>query len=128
MASATNEKPTGAAAPTTTAAMTLFTSYCSLIQIEEDDAKIHERTIGSGETKRLRREQQAYLHQHGRKYPVYTVLTVPDSVTQAYPAGLYSIDPASIKVGKYDALELSRFDLRLVRLPPDVEAELREGK
>lgn len=91
-----------------------------MITIEVEKASFDEK---SGTTKNGKpysiREQECYAHVldrdtgKARKYPVKTRVML-DKDAAPYQPGMYTIDPASVQVGDFDALSFQR--IRLVRV------------
>ena len=59
-------------------------------------------------------EQQAYLHT-GSAYPMPFKIPLRNPGA-AKPSGQYTLDPSSFKVNQYQALELDRWNLKLIPL------------
>lgn len=53
------------------------------------------------------REQEAFLHQEGQKYPQRIVLSLGDS-RPAFAAGMYTLAPENFYVGRYGQIEVKR--------------------
>lgn len=64
------------------------------------------------------REQEAFLHQDGQKYPQRIVLSLGDS-KPAYAAGMYALAPENFYVGRYGQIEVKRH-LELVPASADL--------
>lgn len=48
------------------------------------------------------RQQQAFAHVAGEKYPLKTMITPPDDVKDGYPIGKYEVDfDKSVRVDQY---------------------------
>lgn len=70
-------------------------------------------------------KQEAYLH-NGHHYPDRFEVTIPNDMVSAdlgpvgYAPGFYTLAPGSIVVNaQYGNLEISRFDMRLLRIDGD---------
>lgn len=85
------------------------------IEIFQEDAKVHTRTIPpkDGKPGRTLHEQVAYVHLGG-KFPVQMKLQIDEGVP--YSAGTYTVDSSSFMVNNFGGLELRRFGMKIVPL------------
>lgn len=62
-------------------------------------------------------QQEAYVH-NGHRFPERFVIApqLVEDKPVPYPVGKYVICPSSFKVSEYGELELSRYDMKLLRL------------
>ena len=65
-------------------------------------------------------KQKAYVHLPSSRYPVLIEVNIDDE-RAAYPAGFYTIDPASFYVGNFNALSI-----RFMKLIPLTEAQIKQ--
>ena len=87
-------------------------SLAMKIEIQSTDVDVRSGTSSRTGKAFTMRQQTAYLHHDGQPYPVRFLLTLGD--TQApYAPGFYTLNPSSIRVGRFNDLELDRFRLVL---------------
>lgn len=95
------------------------------IEIEPMDQACEVRNVGD----RKAYTQTAYAVFEGERHPIKTRFGVPAELVIeqktgqffGYPPGHYQIDPSSIRIGKYDKLEINPFELRLIKVPAKAE-------
>lgn len=71
-----------------------------VIEIFPRDAKSSTRTMGKRDVK----SQVGYVYQPDEQFPRKFSFNLPDDVSW-YPAGQYTLNPRSLRVGQYDRLE-----------------------
>lgn len=83
--------------------------------IEIDSSEVKTRSGVSAKTGKdySIREQVAYAHIPGNRYPQQIKLTLEDG-QHPYPVGKYALDPSSFYVGRFDDLQLR---VKLANLP-----------
>lgn len=101
--------------------------YLLLVIVHPQDVKIDSREVGTGEKKRLLRTQSAYFKKPSRVYPEFFKFSLPDDQVSAYPAGNYFLHPDSFASGDYDSIDLNRFGMRLVPVPPEMAQLVKAG-
>lgn len=82
-----------------------------IIEINERDSRVHERSAQTRNGAQIFYHQDAYLHRPGQAYP--DRFRLPLKGPQGYPAGQYHLTPDSYRVGKYGDLEINRFEIAL---------------
>lgn len=99
-----------------------------VLEIFPEDEVPEARTITSSKTGKeiTITNQRGYFKKPDSRFPVEFRFPLPDGV-KPYPAGLYLIDPNSFDSGRYDALELSRFDFALVPMPVEMQKLLDDA-
>jgi hypothetical protein len=81
------------------------------MKISIEDQEVNEKTGTSSKGNPYRiREQTAYAHIPGNRYPVKITVPLEDN-QPAYFEGEYVVDDASFFVGRFDALTLGRLVL-----------------
>lgn len=96
-------------------------TLCLTVIIEEGDDIIETRKFTSSKGKEITvRNQSAYLTKPSRRHPEFFQLSLPEGAN-AYRPGRYFIHPDSFVKGDYDTIELSRYDLKLIPVPLDLQ-------
>lgn len=99
-------------------------TLCMTVIIEPGDDRIEERkftTTKGGKEKEIKvRNQSAYYVKPSRRHPQFFQLSIPEGQA-AYAPGRYFIHPDSFETGDYDVMELSRYDLKLIPVPTELQ-------
>lgn len=86
--------------------------------------KVDSREIETKRGKMTMRTQVAYFKRPKSMFPIEFKFTLPESQKDPYPAGVYFIDPDAFDSGSFDSIELSRFDFKLIPVPPELASTL----
>jgi len=91
--------------------------FLPLFIIYPEEVAIESKAVG--DKGRIMRTQYAWVKKPNLRHPERFKFSIADDQQFAYPEGQYVLDPSSYKVGDFDALELNRFGIKLVPVPPE---------
>jgi len=84
-----------------------------VIEIDSNEVKTRSGTSAKTGKDYNIREQTAYAHIPGQRYPQQIKLMLEDN-QMPYPVGKYQLDPSSFYVGRFDDLQIR---VKLANLP-----------
>jgi len=91
--------------------------FLPLFIIYPEEVVLESRAVG--DKGRVMRTQYAWVKKPNLRHPERFKFSISDDQQFAYSEGQYVLDPSSYKVGDFDALELNRFGIKLVPVPPE---------
>jgi len=92
-----------------------------VVTIYPEQVNIESRMVGQNKDRQMR-TQSGYVNKPGRHHPEFFKFQLTDDQQSAFPAGKYLISAESYGVGDYDVLSINRFGVKLVPLPPELQA------